>query len=97
MTRRMLLAPAFAIALAGCARTQAKKYDMQGVVMAVDPDAKTATIQHGKIGDWMDAMTMEYHVKPDAEFQKLHVGDHIQAKVVVNDPDYYVTEVTVVK
>jgi Cu/Ag efflux protein CusF len=40
---------------------------------------------------------MEYAVKPDAEFQKLHVGDRIEAKVVVQEEKYYVTEVTVVK
>jgi Cu/Ag efflux protein CusF len=34
-------------------------------------------------------------VKPDAEFAKLHVGDHIQATVVVRDPSYYVTDVKV--
>ena len=49
-------------------------------------EAKTATIAAGKIGDWMEAMTMEYPVKPDAEFQKLHVGDKIDATVVVVDP-----------
>ncbi len=70
---------------------------MQGEIKALDPAAKTATIQAGKIGDWMEAMTMEYRVKPDSEFQKLHVGDRIQAKVVVADPDYYVTSVQVVK
>ena len=39
---------------------------------------------------------MEYPVKPDAEFQKLHVGDKIEATVVVSDPGYYVTEIKVV-
>ena len=99
MTRRVLaaFALAFALALSGCgSKSQEKRYDMQGVVMAIDPAAKTATIQAGKIGDWMEAMKMEYHVKPDSEFRKLHVGDHIEAKVVVNDPDYYVTDVKVV-
>ena len=69
---------------------------MEGTVKALDPNAKTATIDAGKIGDWMEAMAMEYSVKPDAEFQKLHVGDHIKATVVVNDPTYYVTDVTAV-
>ena len=92
------MALAFALALAGCgAKSQTKRYDMQGVIRALDPAAKTATIQAGAIGDWMEPMTMDYHVKPDSEFQKLHVGDRIQAKVVVNDPDYYVTDVKVVK
>jgi Cu/Ag efflux protein CusF len=95
MTRRtsVLL---LALALAGCgAKNQTKRYPMEGEVKALDPAAKSATIAAGKIGDWMEAMTMEYSVKPDAEFQKLHVGDHIQATVVVNDDKYYVTDVKI--
>ena len=95
MTRRTVVL-LLALALVGCRpRSQTKRYAMQGEVKALDPAAKTATIAHGKIGDWMEAMTMEYPVKPDAEFQKLHVGDRIQATVVVNDDKYYVTEVKI--
>jgi Cu/Ag efflux protein CusF len=95
MTRRSTLL-LLAIALAGCgAKDQAKRYAMEGEVKALDPAAKTATIAHGKIGDWMEAMTMEYSVKPDAEFQKLHVGDRIQATVVVTGDKYYVTGVNI--
>ena len=98
MIRRIFLLLLAMLALTGCGtRQQAKVYDMRGEVKALDRATKTATIQHGKIGDWMEAMTMEYRVKPDSEFQKLHVGDHIQAKVVVADPGYYVTSVQVVK
>ena len=38
---------------------------------------------------------MEFPVKPDSEFQKLHVGDHIEGTVVVNDLNYYVTDIKV--
>ena len=68
---------------------------MQGQIKSLDPAAKTANIDAGKIEGWMEAMTMEYPVKPDAEFAKLHVGDKIQATVVVNDLKYYVTDVKV--
>ena len=86
--------------LLGCgdkAGTQAaeKRYPMQGVVKALDPGTKTATIDAGKIGDWMEAMAMEYPVKPDAEFAKLNVGDKIEATVVVMDTKYYVTAIKV--
>jgi Cu/Ag efflux protein CusF len=98
MIRRVFVVLLAALALAGCgAKKQTRVYDMQGEIKALDPADKIATIQAGKIGDWMEAMTMEYRVKPDSEFQKLHVGDHIQAKVVVADADYYVTSVQVVK
>ena len=82
--------------LAGCASKKAeKRYPMQGEIMALDASAHTATIAAGKIGDWMEAMTMEYPVKPDAEFQKLHVGDKIEATVIVGDPSYYVTDIRI--
>jgi len=85
-----------ALALLGCgAKDEGKRYPMQGYVVSVDPAAKTATIAAGKIGDWMDAMTMEYSVKPDAELGKLHAGDHIEATVVVQGQRYYVTDVKV--
>ena len=97
MTRRTTVL-LLALALAGCgAKTQTRRYPMEGEIKALDPAAKTATIAHGKIGDWMEAMTMEYPVKPDTEFQKLHVGDHIQATLLVNGDKYYVTEVKLVK
>ena len=99
MTRRVSACLAFVLllVLAGCARTApVKRYPMTGEIRALDASAHTATIAAGKIGDWMEAMTMEYPVKPDAEFQKLHVGDRIEATVMVGDPAYYVTEIKVV-
>lgn len=98
MTRRAILAGA-GFVLAACGpkpqAQEAKRYQMQGEIKSLDPAAKTANINAGKIEGWMEAMTMEYPVKPDAEFAKLHVGDHIQATVVVNDLKYYVTDVKV--
>jgi len=98
MKRRLtlLLLLLSGLALLGCgAKPQAKRYPMEGVVKALDPASKTATIDAGKIGDWMEAMTMDYSVKPDSEFAKLKVGDRIKATVVVEDVKYYVTDVTV--
>lgn len=91
-----ILLLALLLALAGCGeKEQTRRYAMQGEIKALDAAAGTATISHGKIGDWMSAMTMEYPVKPDAELKKLHVGDRIEATVVVNDLKYYVTDVKV--
>ena len=97
MTKRVLACLVLSLLiLAGCAQKAAeKRYPMQGQITALDATTHTATIAAGKIGDWMEAMTMEYKVKPDAEFEKLHVGDRIEATVVVGDPAYYVTEIKV--
>jgi Cu/Ag efflux protein CusF len=97
MIRRFLFAALLAIALAACASKPAeRRYPMEGTIKALDPTAKTATIDAGKIDNWMEAMTMEYAVRPDSEFAKLKVGDRIKATVVVEDVKYYVTDVTVV-
>jgi Cu/Ag efflux protein CusF len=104
MLRSILTIVLIALALAACSHTppvreaakeEGKRYDMQGEIKELDGKTKTAVIDAGKIGDWMDAMTMPYPVKPHSEFEKLHVGDRIEATVVVNGPDYYVTSVKV--
>jgi Cu/Ag efflux protein CusF len=93
---RWIVLFALVLTLAACgARQEAKRYPMQGEIKGLDPVAKNATISAGRIGDWMGPMTMEYPIKPDAEFAKLHVGDHIQAMVIVNDLKYYVTDVKI--
>jgi len=97
MTRRIAFTALVALALAACTSKPAeRRYPMEGTIKAVDPAAKTATIDAGKVGDWMEAMTMEYPVKPDSELAKLKPGDRIKATVVVQDVRYYVTDITVV-
>ena len=100
MTRRAILTAVAALALAGCGAKQesqdaGKRYPMQGEILSLDPQSKSASIKAGKIEGWMEAMTMDYRVKPDAEFSKLHVGDRIEATVVVNDTSWYATDVKV--
>jgi Cu/Ag efflux protein CusF len=92
----LAVVPLLLLAACGTKTEASKRYPMQGEVKALDANSKTATIAAGKIGDWMEAMTMEYPVKPDGEFQKLHVGDRIEATVVVADVKYYVTDIKVV-
>jgi len=96
MTRRFSLCVLAGTLLAGCgSNATVKRYPMQGEVIALDAATHNATIKHGKIEGWMDAMTMEYTIKPDSDFNKLHIGDHIRATVVVQDPVYWVTDVKV--
>ena len=97
LRRNFVLLPILlALVLAACEKkAPVKRYPMQGEIKALDAASHSATIDAGKIGDWMEAMAMEYPIKPDAEFQKLHVGDKITATVVVGDPAYYVTDIKV--
>lgn len=96
MPKRIGLFIALIVLVACSSAPPPKRYSMQGEIRGLDPTAKTATINAGKITGWMEAMTMEFPVKPDADFQKLHVGDHVQGTVVVDDLKYFLTGVTVV-
>jgi len=46
-----------------------------------------------KIEGWMDAMTMEYPVKNDADYQILRPGQHIQATVFVQGMNFWIGEI----
>jgi len=99
---RTCLAISLFLSLAGCQKTTptavkeeakdepVKQYTMHGEVLRLDADGKIAAIKAGKIGDWMEAMTMEYPVKDKAEFDKLHTGDKINATVYVQGNSYWV-------
>jgi Cu/Ag efflux protein CusF len=43
------------------------RYALHGEVLRLDPQGKIAAIKHQKIGDWMEAMTMEFPVKDQAD------------------------------
>ena len=100
MRAQTLLVSAFSALLllaAGCGQAQQdKRYDLRGEIVKLDPATQVATIKHEKIGDWMDAMTMDFPVKPKPEFDKLSPGDQITGTVVVRGMDYHVTDIKVV-
>jgi Cu/Ag efflux protein CusF len=87
-----------AVLLIGCSQKPAPKppveYQMRGEVIKVDPSAQLATIKGEEIQGWMPAMTMEYPIKEKQEFQKLKVGEQIQAKVLVQGTDYWLATVS---
>ena len=87
-----------AVLLIGCSQKPAPKppveYQMRGEVIRLDPSAQLATIKGEEIQGWMPAMTMEYPIKDKQEFQKLKVGEQIQAKVVVQGTDYWLASVS---
>ena len=94
-TRRSLLErcllPVAAIALlllAGCShQPAAKRYELQGRVVAVDAANRQLTIAHQEIPGFMEAMTMPYLVSNsnDWVFRAIAPGDQIRATLVVTD------------
>ena len=69
------------------------RYELHGEVLRLDPQGKIAAIKHQKIGDWMEAMTMEFPVRDQAEFNKLREGEKISGTVFVQGSSYWVGEI----
>ncbi len=83
--------------LPGCQRNPpqpVREYQMRGEVVSIDPSSQTATVKHGNIEGWMEAMTMEYPIHDKQEFAKVKVGGKIQAKILVQGHEYWIATVT---
>jgi Cu/Ag efflux protein CusF len=58
-----------------------KEFKLEGDIVSVDKEKKSATIKHGPIEGYMSAMTMSYPIPDPADLDKIKAGDHITATV----------------
>jgi len=78
----------------GCSQLQPKNtYTLQGQVLSIDAPRKTLNIKHGDIKGLMSAMTMPYTVHDGALLNGLHAGDLIDATLVVESNDAYLSTI----
>ena len=96
--RSVIFVAALTLALGACSQKPAepppKEYSLHGEVVKVDPSGQLATIRGDKIEGWMEAMTMEYPVKDKQELQKLKPGEKVDAKVMVQGTDYWLSGIS---
>jgi len=93
MRKITILLFALTLLFAGCkkaaetpnASATAKRFPIEGKVVAVDKAAKKATIDHKKVEGYMDAMTMEFPIHADWVWNELQPGAEIKAELVVDN------------
>jgi len=91
---RAYVAAGLLLLLAACQKDEpVRRYPLHGEVLRLDAQGKIAAIKHEKIGDWMEAMTMEFPVREASEFDKLRSGETINATVYVQGDHYWVAEI----
>jgi protein SCO1/2 len=78
--------------LAGAAE---KEYAVSGMVLSVDPAAKSFTVSHERIEGFMDAMTMPFEVRHPEELRALVPGAIVEFTLVVGDRSAYATRISV--
>jgi protein SCO1/2 len=74
-----------------------KRYPIKGQVVAVNQNDHTATISHEDIPGYMQAMTMDFKIKSDADLQMLKPGDQITGTLVVDDASSWVEILSIVE
>ena len=88
-----LLLVTAAIGLSACGSAKeapVKQYQLRGRVLSVSISDHSATIKGEKIEGWMQAMTMDYPVRDEAELRSLRPGEDITATVYVQDLKYWI-------
>jgi protein SCO1 len=79
-----------AMIFSSCHRAQtpaAKRYPFTGRVISIDVQSQSAIIDGDNIPGFMEAMAMEYKIKPASLLTQLAPGDSISAEVVVVQTD----------
>jgi Cu/Ag efflux protein CusF len=66
-----------------------RHFHLTGEVKSLDRTHHTASVDAAAIPDFMEAMTMEYPVKSADDFDRLRVGEHIDATVNVHSDNSY--------
>lgn len=74
--------------------SDAKTFQVKGVVKEVLPANNQVRIEHEKIPDYMDAMTMLFDVKDTNELAGLAPGDNISFRMIVTEDDGWIDRVT---
>ena len=86
---------ALVITAAACSRTpEARRYEVRGQILGVDPGRQEVLMKHEDIEGFMPAMTMPYKVEDPAMLQGTQPGDLVTATLVVEEVNAYLSTMT---
>jgi protein SCO1/2 len=84
--------------VSGCRdRSNEKRYELKGKVVAVEKDKHLVTLAHEDIKDFMEAMTMPFTVRDEWAFDVLAPGDQVTATLVVDGAEAWLENLIVAK
>ncbi len=69
-------------------------FSVKGVVKALNPAGKQITMEHEKIPNYMDAMTMDFDVRNTNELKEVQVGDYVSFRMTVTEKDAWIDQIT---
>ena len=81
------------IASACAGRTTDRTYTLQGQVLSIDAPKKQIIVKHDEIKGLMPAMTMPYSVRDEQKLRGLAPGDLIDATLIIESNDAYLSTI----
>ncbi len=95
MFLKSCVAVALVATLAGCSRApEAREYELKGQILAMRPEAREVTIQHGDIRGFMPGMTMPFQVNDAELLEGKQPGDLVTATLVVGEVEAHLSTLT---
>jgi protein SCO1/2 len=92
MRTHFVLCLCVAVLVGGCAKkSDQREFTLQGQVLSVADNHQQATINHEAITGFMAAMTMPYNVHDPKQLEGIAPGDLINATLIVETNDAYLT------
>jgi protein SCO1 len=87
--RRLAAVGVLLIVFHGCtpATTPPREYELQGQILAVEPDTREVRIKHSDIRGFMPGMTMTFPVRDLSLLRDKAPGDLVNARLVVSDTE----------
>jgi protein SCO1/2 len=75
------------------AKTNARTYQVKGVIKELVPGKKQVRIAHEEIPNYMEAMTMVFDVKDGVELSGLEPGDSVSFRMTVTSDDGWIDQI----
>jgi protein SCO1/2 len=77
-------------------RPGARRFPLAGRVVSVDRSTRQVTLAHDRVDGFMEAMTMPFLVRDEADLARLQAGDAVTATLVVDGARSWIEAVRIV-
>lgn len=92
----MLRCLSTSVFLASLLTAAPQHYTAKGLVIAIDPPGLAITVSHAAIPNYMEAMSMRFHVRDGKWLAGLHAGDYVAFDLVVDSSASWVEALRVI-
>ena len=81
----------------GCRRSNERRYELKGNIVAVDPNKHQVTVSHEDIKGYMPGMTMPFTVRDQIDLKELAPNDMLSATLVVDGSHTWLQDLIVTR